>query len=258
VSGDISRSGEGRQGRRRWGPQDHPAPETLSAYYAGELLPEAADAVQEHIANCGICTEVILDLQRFLEAPPEDPPASGIADFETAAEWRELRGQLDLETGSQAPVVSRGVFASARGAYSIAAASLAVAVALGLWNLSLIEKSREPIAVRTIRTLSAQSDLRGPAEQAGAERPVILPAEIALRVSDDPPAPSYRVDVLPVGSRFPERSLEISVQESELVLLLPDKSLRPGKYLIQVQGLRNGQPTSRVSTYDLRIGPSGR
>jgi hypothetical protein len=62
---------------RRQGPDSHPSPETLTAYHAGELSAAAADAVQEHLATCRHCADLLLDLPAFLD-PPADP-ASGLA-----------------------------------------------------------------------------------------------------------------------------------------------------------------------------------
>ncbi len=62
---------------RRQGPGSHPSPETLTAYHTGELSAAAADAVQEHLATCRHCADLLLDLPAFLDPPAE--PESGLA-----------------------------------------------------------------------------------------------------------------------------------------------------------------------------------
>ena len=65
---------------------EHPAPEKLSAYQARELSPEEMGVIREHVAGCGLCAERLADLRRFLDVAPEE--REGVADLETAAEWR--------------------------------------------------------------------------------------------------------------------------------------------------------------------------
>jgi hypothetical protein len=237
-------------------PDGHPSPEKLSAYQANELSPEEDDAIQEHVASCSLCAERLLELHRFLAFIPEDQPREGVADLETEAEWRKLRERIEKETerrNTVSPAVSSGFFRSAQGGYSVAAAFLAVAVALGVWNLSLVRKSREPSAVRTVRTLAAKESLRG-SNSAETEPPVLLPAQITLDLPVETPESLYRVELFRDGSRSPERSLEVVPQGSELRILLPEEALLSGHYGLQVHGLRNGQPSAQVWNYELTVG----
>jgi hypothetical protein len=178
--------------------------------------------------------------------------------LESAAEWRKLRDRLEKEPARKpaeySPVSFGSFFRSARGGYAAAAALLAVAVALGLWNLSLVRRSREPIVPRTTRTLSAEGSLRGPAEP--AEEPVVLPAQITLELPVETPEPRYHLDFVRQGSRVPERSLEVLPQETELRFVLPEKALRPGEHVIKAQGLRDGKPSGDVLTFELTVGSS--
>src|SRR6185295_7043360 len=90
--------GEARLGERELVSDDiadreHPVAEKLAAYLADELSPQENDAIQEHVASCALCAERLLDLQRFLEYAP-DSSRVGVADLETAAEWRKLRERI--------------------------------------------------------------------------------------------------------------------------------------------------------------------
>jgi putative zinc finger protein len=237
------------KGRSRWESGDHPAPEKLAAYQAGELPPEEDDAIQEHVANCEICAEVLLDLQRFLDLAPAEQPQQGVADFETAVEWRELRKRI------RGDVERERFFASARGGYSVAAALLAIGVGLAAWNVTLLRESREPQPVSTLRTLEAKESFRG---GASGEEVVSLPAQITLNLPTDAPDPLYRVELIPHGSGGAEEVLEMPPQGSELSFFVPEKALRPGKYTLRVQGLRQGHPFGATWIYELMIGASGR
>ena len=56
------------EGSHRQDPEDHPSPETLTAYQANELSPEEDERIQGHLAACRHCTEMLLELEEFLAA----------------------------------------------------------------------------------------------------------------------------------------------------------------------------------------------
>src|SRR5947199_8385154 len=70
-------------------PEEHPSPETLTAYQANELSPEEDERIQGHLRLCRHCTQMLLDLEAFLR--PAEVGAEPAADFEAAADWRKLR-----------------------------------------------------------------------------------------------------------------------------------------------------------------------
>jgi len=90
------------EGRRREDPEDHPAPEKLSAYHAKELPPEEADAIQEHVVQCAFCTGLLLDLESFLK-PQEEEAREGVADLGTEAGWRKLREEMGWRERREEP-----------------------------------------------------------------------------------------------------------------------------------------------------------
>ncbi len=232
----------------RWDAADHPSPEKLSAYQAGELPAGEDDAIQEHVTQCEFCAELLLDLQRFLDQPSAEPAQRGIVDFEAAVEVRELRRRIERETER------KPFFASARGGYSVAAALLAVSIGLVLWNLNLVRESREPKPLSTVRTLEAKESFRGGGVPA-VEEPVTLPAQITLNLPVETPEPLYRVELFRRGSLHAAASLELRPQGAELRFVLPERALAPGSYSLRVRGLRGGRPSSTAWTYDLILGP---
>lgn len=226
----------------------HPAPEELSAYLANELSAEENDRIQEHVASCSLCAESLLDLQRFLEFTP-DQSREGIADLETAAEWRKLRRRIEQEEER------RRFFASARGGYTVAAALLAVSVGLLVWNLNLVRERRQPRPLATIRTLEAKENFRGRTQPFGEEA-VLLPAQITLNLPVEEPEPLYRVELYAPARRHPQQFLQLPPQGSELRFSLPEQALSPGRYVLRVQGVRQGRPSGMVWTYEMTIGAS--
>jgi hypothetical protein len=240
------------------GDREHPSAEELAGYQAEALSAKKSDAIQEHVASCSLCIERLLDLQRFLEFAPE-PSREGVADLETASSWQGLKHRIHLEAERKIAVSPRslehGFFNSARGGYLVAASALAVAVALGIWNRSLVEKNREPMAVRTVRTLVAAESLRNGVGE-GENLPAIhLPAQITLNLPVETPDPLYRVELSTAGGQEEKTSFKITPQETELRFLLPQGSLPPGRYQVKVQGSRDGQPTPQIWTYELTIIP---
>ncbi|HEV2853365.1 MAG TPA: zf-HC2 domain-containing protein [Thermoanaerobaculia bacterium] len=243
------------EGRRREDPEDHPAPEKLSAYQAKELPPEEADAIQEHLVQCAFCTELLLDLEGFLE-PQEEEAREGVADLGAEAGWRKVREEMGWKGRSlSSPTVSRGFFASALGGYSVAAALLVAAIGLAAWNLNLSREMRRPQPSPTMRTLEVAGGSRGIASS-GEDGPVNLPAEITLNLPTDNPDARYRVDLFPGGSDRPAWSLDLPTQGLTLSLLLPEKALPTGRCVIRVSPLgKDG--ASRAWTYELPVGSSG-
>lgn len=235
-------------------PGAHPTPEELSAYHAQELSPADDLRVREHVVACQECADLVLDLQALYDAGIAEP--SSVADLEQAAAWRDLRERMGFEPGKTSPLpsrsVSRGFFASALGGYSIAAALLAVAVGLTVWNVSLVRESREPRSIPIVRTFEESGSLRAGGEP--LERPLVLPALIILILPTEIPDQPYRVDFIREGGIHPESSRELSAQGTELKILLPEGMLPAGRYEVRVAG----PSPSQVWTYKITIAPPSR
>ena len=81
--------------RRRSG-ENHPAPEELVAYRAGDLTPEEDDRIQEHLTQCRDCARLLLDLAEFEELTPP-PEELGPVDIRAEASWQRLRSRIKEE-----------------------------------------------------------------------------------------------------------------------------------------------------------------
>ncbi len=161
-------------------PDEHPSPETLTAYQANELSAEEDERIQSHLAVCAHCTELLLDLDEFLQPPAA--VAEPVADFEAAADWQRLRHGLtpSVEKKVQERPARRRFLASVWVGYSAAAALLVTTVCLGIWNAELLQENRKPQPIRAVQILSAQGSTRG--VDRGEDEKVVLPAQIILHL----------------------------------------------------------------------------
>jgi hypothetical protein len=239
-------------GSRRQDPDEHPAPEILTAYHAGELSPEEEEQFQEHLAVCGQCTELLLELDSFLEPPPIQI-VEPVGDYEVV-DWRKLRKGLGGNFGEKdlGRPERRSSLASVWGGYALAAL-LVISVGLGIANVELFREIRKPQPIRTVQTLTAQGSTRGDGTKEG--EPVVLPANITLPLPTETPSSLYQVEIIPDGSQRPEWSLDVPQDKGDLNVHLPAKALSPGTYTVQVAPLSQGRPGPVVWRYALDIVP---
>lgn len=257
-SADLDRlftrlSGEGRAPD----PDHHPAPERLSAYLANELSPEEDDAVQEHLAHCTLCTELLLDLQRFLDPPWEDLPREGLVDFETVAEWRELRGRMG-EAGGKTEGVPlrraepfRRVFGSLKVAYGLAAV---LAVFLGWTSYRMVSFEEElstPITDLQTTTIEAQGTKRGGPTSAELQ-PHKLGQIFAFEIFPDRPYTRYRLDFRDGHGQVLRSLVGTQDADGKISMFLPRRFVAPGFYKVEVLGLE-GAVAHHVQDLNIRI-----
>lgn len=241
--------------------REHPAAKTLAAYLADEL-PSAADAaIREHVASCDLCTERLLDLQRFLDFVPE-PPSAGVADLETAREWRELRERIEKERARSRPrAIPRarrlqGTFGSAPTAYALAAVLAFALIGLSAYTLRLRQELRGPEMNPRLLLLSSLKGVRGvgdsvkdidlaPHEEARVTFALESPREVSFS--------RYRVEVKDPGGRLILRSDDLKSHEESFTFTLRTEGLVAGRYSIEVLGLHGKDVPVEVGRYEFRI-----
>ena len=86
--------------------------------------------------------------------------------------------------------------------------------------------------------------------------PVVLPAEIILPLPTEAQESFYKVNIIRDGSRRPEWSFDSPQKKGELEFRLPEKSLSPGRYTVQVVPPGKGRPNAAAWSFVLRIVPS--
>ena len=233
---------------RRPAPDDHPAPEKLSAYLANELSPEEDDALQEHLAACTLCTGLLLDLQRLLDPPQEDRPREGVADFETAAEWRELKEKLGRTWSPPVVVPKRRFLPRVVGSPALAAV-LALLLLGTSYRMIVLERARvRPTSVE-VKTIEAQGSKKG----ASAAPMTFRLGKVAMfDTHSEHPYSSYRLSFIDKDGQT-QAKVEAPEDENGMIgVLLPQGSLTPGDYHVKVLGLE-GTTTHPVQEFNIRI-----
>ena len=220
--------------------EDHPGSDELVSYRAGELSAEEETRLQNHLALCPHCLELLLDLERLSQ--PDDEQ-SFPAD-EKAAAWRALQARL------AADVVPRRLTgfrrAVSRPAYLLAAGLLVAVVGLSLrvWQLERsMAELNHPQANAPIVDLLPASPLRGdPGRRAVVK---LAPASrffaLILSPKGAPESANYRVEILDAGGRvvWSEEGLEKN-RHGSFTLILSQSFLGPGAYRLRLYGLEGG------------------
>lgn len=214
------------EGHRRRDPEEHPSPETLTAYQAKELSPEEDKWIREHLAICQHCAEMLLELEEFLR--PAEVGPEPVADFEAAADWRKLRSRL------------RG--SKRRLTYAMAAVLLLAVVGLSMYVLS-----RGPGRLHTLEPLNSYRSQPGPVDA------VELPVTLLLKSPVRSPYPEYRADLLDSHDRLIRELSHLRESGSfDLEVPLGRGDLDPGEYRIKLLGVK-GQAADLVGEYAFKV-----
>ena len=239
---------------RSKGPEDHPSPEKLAAYFENELSPTEDDAIQEHLATCDLCAQALLDLKKFLKTPAE-PIRPGVADLEAASEWRDLRKRIeeDRKRGQEpvsAPAPRPGFLGSVKTAYSLAAVFAAAALGLSLYVLST-HTSYDPNSSTVF--LAKSSDTRSATTPTSLVLPRGRERQVTITVNpyDLSPLQEYRVVIYDAKHQQVHREDHLIVQrEGVMFTVSSDRFKEPGDYLVTLQpeGRSEG-----VGEYKLRV-----
>lgn len=85
-------------------PEGHPAPEKLAEYHARELPAEEIPELQDHLAECPECSQLLLDLESFEELEPPEGHRP-VTDARVRRDWKRLRRRLRSPEGRSRPQV---------------------------------------------------------------------------------------------------------------------------------------------------------
>ncbi len=231
----------------------HPAVEELVAYQAGELAGKAREAVREHLATCGECTRLLLDLMSFPELEPPSE-ADRLSDAEVTADKEMLKARLGEEClgkplSAEVLAFERPAKASIPPGYWTAlAAVLVMAIGLGLWGW--IESA--PGADTEVFYLHPET------VRESAEETFRIPgwADYYLLVLGSTQADRYltfRVEIMDAENRLilSDASLRKS-DDGTFKLRLRRERLTEGPYKIRLFGLGQGPP-ELLEEYVLQI-----
>jgi hypothetical protein len=230
--------------RNRRDPEEHPSPETLTAYQANELSQEEDERIQEHLAKCRHCTEMLLELEEFLRPAEVEP----MADSKTLAEGRR-RGEIGKPAGFQRP--ERGtearILRSLRTFQTLAAVFGLLTIGLSWYLVRSQELSSilPPVPQKTL--YFAQTRAAGQ-----AEKPQDVHLPLALGFATAPGYPRYRLELLAKDGRL-LYSAETALASATLRL---DKDALPqGIYEVRLWGLKDGRAEPIGESQRLSVQP---
>lgn len=243
--------------RRRSG-ENHPAPDELVAYRAGDLTSEEDDRIKEHLTQCRDCARLLLDLAEFeqLTPPPEE---LGPVDARAEASWQRLRSRLrdeedEEDPEAEAPVLRHrprprvALWQRPAVPWALAAGLALCVVGLGLRMGSLgrqIDELTGPQAVRAVILAPEDETTRGAGDE---EIPIRAGEGVAydLLLSSDPEAPTYslyEVKIVPAsGQSEPILAGRQVADEGILRVFLPSAPAA-GDYFFEVSGIEGERAT---------------
>ena len=232
---------------------DHPTPEELVAYRAGELTAEDEEKIRDHLALCRDCSQLLLDLKEFEEDEPEEE--SGLSDIQVEAAWRRLRPRLEER---KVLTSRRRWFASPQVAYGLAAGLFLCTVGLSVWGVSLKQRIERLSGPQIMQSVDLRSDGDTTRSAAGAENTVQPGGEqfaLFMRVWE-PVFSEYEAVIRRAeqkGEPLVLRGLPRN-QDDNLGITLPRSMFPPGSYQLELYG-RSGESRQPVTTYLFHVLP---
>jgi hypothetical protein len=217
--------------------RDHPAPEELQDFLAGDLPADQRERIEEHLALCRDCARVAVELA---EIPETDLGKRGelVTEAEIEAQWKRFQAAV-------APARRRP-----RAIEALAAVLLLALLGLAAW--ALIREMTQPQTDVAIVDLFP-ADKRGPEDVVFVSLPPWA-GRIALTLNPakDLVYPEYRVEIRGPGGRRIWSTRKIQPDEKgTFVVVVPRRLLPEGVYQIHLSGPGGGP----VEDFDLEIGP---
>ena len=236
----------------------HLTPAVLVAYRHDRLDAGQDDAVQDHLARCRACSDLLLELAEFsrVGADAAGEADEVAADADEEALWNRFVDRLRAEAAAPAPPPPgpprRRTAPPARWTTALAAGFLASTVGLGTWvavQHQQLAALRRPRVNVPIVNLVPAGYTRGDAPPAAvrAGRSVVL----ILNPPSFPIAGAYRVEVLAADGRRLWAGAGITpTAAGNFYLELPPEFLPPGE--VQIRLLRGDD---EVAEFPLQINP---
>jgi hypothetical protein len=258
------------QARRDLGP--HVAPDDLLAYHEALLSASERELIQDHLAVCRPCADLVLDMERFPDLRPVAPERQ-LSDAVVAQRWESLRERLRREghgfeptPAAPRPGLPRDWLALLLRflrplSRPLTAGLLAAGLTLALWGVMLhqrlAEHSRPAVRVYVGSLVpQGQAALRAP----GSTEAIRVPPWadrilLILNVFEPRSYASYQVAIFPAsGTRmalWSSQDLRRSADGS-FAFEVPRGFLRAGRYRIELLGLA-GSRRERLAVYDFLL-----
>lgn len=239
--------------RERRSLTEHPTPQELASYHAGELPPEAEARLREHLAICRECSDLLLDLAGFATlTPPQGVPE--LTDDEVEQDWQALRarmGEVGAERQKPAEVVPiRPVASPTRPGWLPVAASLLAVLgfSFGIYQTVRLERALQPNLVRLIDPGLA---VRG--DELVQSFSVRQAGVVHLRPDPDVERDygSYEAEIAN-GDEVVARLPVATIEEEDPFVLIPPGFLEPGTYQAYLYGI-DGEQRKQLSEVRFRV-----
>lgn len=233
---------------------DHPSASQLAEYSLGVHPPHDDEAIQEHLAVCPECAEVVLDLRSFADAPDGE---AGASDLESAREWAGLERRLERSGGARPGRTPWWAIAASWGL----AASLLVCVALLAWGLRQQAAARRASAPSGDMVLVGLAPLGGDSARAGtAPARVTVPGRatgivLLLNLGDLRRFPRHRMVLSREGEGPLWTDEDVHRGETGTFTLVLPADLAPGVYEVRIEGEANGRRVV-LARYSFELAPA--
>jgi anti-sigma factor RsiW len=235
----------------------HPDEHPFLAHKRGELSPQEADALEEHLAWCRPCAALWQEVSGLGAGEPEP-----IDPEEKRGDWESLQrrlaaGEEPVHAGEPRPAPEP----APRRRYSPAiAAVLALALGgAGVWIATLntrLDDQRRPrpnVAVRDLKPPAAERQGAESGLEIDAGETTVLVLNPRTPVADD----AYRAEILAEDGGRPVWTLDglVPTLYGTFTVQLPPGSLAPGEYRLVLLSAEEAEP---LETFHLRVVETGR
>lgn len=243
--------------RRQQG-ENHPSPDELVAYRAGDLTAEEDDRIQEHLTWCRDCARLLLDLAEF-EQMPLPPEEVGPVDARAEASWQRLQARLGKEDQPKArePEMDAEAVPPVRELrqrpavvpvwrrpaipWLLAAGLGLCVVGLGL-RIGTLQSEVDQLSAPQLNVSFEDLFADGTTRSAGPEEVPVLHGGGVLVVTPPAESAEYEIEVVAAASgALVIEPLRGAARDGVLTLGIPPSYLREGRYTARLYGIENGQ-----------------
>ncbi|HEX3555409.1 MAG TPA: zf-HC2 domain-containing protein [Thermoanaerobaculia bacterium] len=223
---------------------NHPEPETLAAYHAGELTGEEEARLQDHLVACRECAALLLDLDGLA-----DPGfgAGSLSPADQEALWGRIQGEMKKEEAPVAPVIPlrrpAAPSRSPRWLQVAAAALLVITLGQWVWVASLrraVHDLSRPQANTPVLDLDADAVRSPESEEPYVVRPEDRFFTLILTPSPERRYERYRVEIARADGRVAWSDDEALSPDHPLSITVPRIALGSGSFQVRFFGLAPG------------------
>lgn len=255
--------------RDRRGLSQHPTPETLVAYHAGELPNVEEEQLRDHLALCPECAELLLDLVSFADFNPPEETAP-LADSEVEAAWQKVQPQIvdsgipvvrsirEIQRAAAAGLVPRQRLMQA---YALAATLFLGVVGLSVWGVSLkrqiVDRSKPQSDVEIAYAVSIHDSTRGSDAKEEIKAPgrgrFVVRLQPAVSPEEFSQYPDFAAEIQKAGSGGIITSLAgLRLRDEMFSIELPGQFFPPGVYLVNLYGVDKNR-RDKLDTFSFQI-----